>query len=219
MRHKGNVPDIVLRQRAEPDGAVDTRIVEEVKVGAVLRGGGQFSVFNAGDARIVTAEERNLTRFVADRQCGVVHPVVTGDREQGGGAGTEFARHIRLKGKEPALVFSNQFPVQPDLCLVGHRAEAKHQAAGIKHPGHLNAALVVRPAVVVPQFLVLPLVIVAAGHSHQAGGRQRRGGVNVRTGKVMREAEIPKSVQFHAESRIILLRIKHTAASFRVFYQ
>ena len=61
----------------------------------------------------------------------------------------------------------------------------------------------------VPQGLVLPLVVVAAGHRHGAGAGQRGGGVDVRPLRVMAQAEVPHTALFHTQAGGVLLGVQH----------
>ena len=121
--HYGHILDILFLGGIEPHWAVDARIVEEIKVRAILRCGGALSGFHAGDARVVRAKEGRLSVLVAHRQGAVVYPVVAGDGQQRGLAGAQQGGNICFKGGKAALVLCNELAVQPDFCGVGHRAE------------------------------------------------------------------------------------------------
>ena len=173
VRHYSHILDILFRGGVEHHRAVDARIVEEIKVRAVLGCGGALGGFHAGDARIVRAKKGQLSVLVAHRQGAVVHPVVAGDGQQRRLAGAQQGGDICFKGSKAALMLCNELAVQPDLGRVSHRAEPQHHPLPGAESGQRDLALIPYPAVVVAQGggLVV-LVVVAGGHGDGLGIRQ-----------------------------------------------
>ena len=186
---------------------MDARIVEKVKVRAVLRCGGALGGFHAGDARVVRAKEGQLSVLVAHRQGAVVHPVVAGDGQQRSLAGMQQVGDIRFKGRKAALVLRNELAVQPDFCGVGHRAKLQHHPLPGAEGGQCNAALIPRPAVVAAQGggLVV-LVVVAGGHGDGLGIRQGLCGVEL-VFLAAAQRKLPCTVQAQFQACFILFRI------------
>ena len=205
--HYGHILDILFWGGVEHHRAVDARIVEKVKVRAVLRCGGALGGFHAGDARVVRAKEGQLSVLVAHRQGAVVHPVVAGDGQQRSLAGMQQVGDIRFKGRKAALVLRNELAVQPDFCGVGHRAKLQHHPLPGAEGGQCNAALIPRPAVVAAQGggLVV-LVVVAGGHGDGLGIRQGLCGVEL-VFLAAAQRKLPCAVQTQLQACFILFRI------------
>ena len=84
--HYGHILDVLFRGGVEHHRAMDARIVEKVKVGAVLGCGGTLGSLHTGDTRVVRAKEGQLPVLVAHRQGDLAlipHPAVVA--AQGGG--------------------------------------------------------------------------------------------------------------------------------------
>ena len=205
--HYGHILDILFWGGVEHHRAVDARIVEKVKVRAVLGCGGALCSLHAGDARIVRAKEGQLSFFVAHRQGAVVHPVVAGHGQQRGLAGTQQGGNICFKGGKAALVLRNELAVQPDLCGVGHRAEPQHHPLPGAESGQGDLALIPCPAVVAAQGggLVV-LVVVAGGHGDGLGIRQGPCGIEL-VFRAAAQRKRPCAVKAQLQARFILFRI------------
>ena len=186
---------------------MDARIVEEIKVGAVLGCGGALGGFHAGDARVVRAKEGQLSVLVAHRQGAVVYPVVAGDGQQHRLAGVQQGGDVCFKGSKAALVLRNKLAVQPDLCGVGHRAEPQHHPLPGAESGQGNFALIPCPAVVAAQGggLVV-LVVVAGGHGDGLGIRQGLCGIEL-VFHAAAQRKRPCAVKAQLQARFILFRI------------
>ena len=186
---------------------MDARIVEEIKVRAVLGCGGALGSFHTGNARIVRAKEGQLSLLIAHRQGAVVHPVVTGYGQQHGLAGAQQVGDIRFKGRKAALVLRNELAVQPDLCGMGHRAEPQHHPLPCAESGQGDFALIPCPAVVAAQGggLVV-LVVVAGGHGDGLGIRQGLCGVEL-VFHTAAQRKRPCAVKAQLQARFILFRI------------
>ena len=205
--HHGHILDILFGGGIEPHRAVDARIVEKVKVGAVLGCGGALGGFHAGDARVVRAKEGQLSILVAHRQGAVVHPVVTGDGQQHRLAGAQQGGDVCFKGGKAALVLRNKLAVQPYLCGVGHRAEPQHHPLPGAESGQGDLALIPCPAVVAAQGggLVV-LVVVAGGHGDGLGIRQGLCGIEL-VFHAAAQRKRPCAVKAQLQARFILFRI------------
>ena len=207
VRHYGHILDILFRGGVEHHRAVDARIVEEIKVRAVLGCGGALGSFHTGNARIVRAKEGQLSLLIAHRQGAVVHPVVTGYGQQHGLAGAQQGSNICFKGRKAALVLCDELAVQPDFCGVGHRAEPQHHPLPCAEGGQGDFALIPRPAVVAAQGggLVV-LVVVAGGHGDGLGVRQGLCGIKL-VFLAAAQCKLPCAVNAQFQARFILFRI------------
>ena len=174
---------------------MDARIVKEVKVGAVLGRGDALGGFHAGNARVVRPEERQLPGFVAHGQGAVIHPVVAGDREQGGLAGGQQGSDVRLKGGEAALVFGHKLTVQPDVSRVGDSLEPQDDPLPGAERGQGDRPLIPGPAVVTAQGRgLIVLVVVAGRHRNGLWVRQRLCRVEL-GGILTAQLEVPGAIQ------------------------
>ena len=186
---------------------MDARIVEEIKVRAVLGCGGALGGFHAGDARVVRAKEGQLSVLVAHRQGAVVHPVVAGYGQQRRFAGAQQGGDVCFKGSKAALVLCDKLAVQPDVCRVGHRAEPQHHPLPGAESGQRDLALIPCPAVVAAQGggLVV-LVVVAGGHGDGLGIRQGLCGIEL-VFHAAAQRKRPCAVKAQLQARFILFRI------------
>ena len=205
--HYGHILDILFWGGVEHHRAVDARIVEEIKVRAVLGCGGALGGFHAGDARVVRAKEGQLSVLVAHRQGAVVYPVVAGEGQQCSLAGMQQGGNICFKGGKAALVLCNELAVQPDLCGVSHRAEPQHHPLPCAEGGQGDFALIPCPAVVAAQGggLVV-LVVVAGGHGDGLGIRQGLCGIEL-VFHAAAQRKRPCAVKAQLQARFILFRI------------
>ena len=186
---------------------MDARIVEKVKVGAVLGCGGALGSLHTGDARVVRSKEGQLSVLVAHRQGAVVYPVVAGDGQQHRLAGVQQGGNVCFKGGKAALVLCNELAVQPDVCRVGHRAEPQHHPLPCAEGGQGDFALIPCPAVVAAQGggLVV-LVVVAGGHGDGLGIRQGLCGIEL-VFHAAAQRKRPCAVKAQLQARFILFRI------------
>ena len=205
--HYGHILDILFWGGVEHHRAVDARIVEEIKVRAVLGCGGALGGFHAGDARVVRAKEGQLSVLVAHRQGAVVHPVVAGDGQQRGLAGMQQGGNICFKGGKAALVLCDKLAVQPDLCGVGHRTEPQHHPLPGAESGQGDFALIPCPAVVAAQGGGLVVLVVVAGR-YRDGLGVRQGLCGVELGfRAAAQRKRPCAVKAQLQARFILFRI------------
>mgnify|MGYP001412285023 CR=1 FL=1 len=186
---------------------MDARIVEKVKVGAVLGCGGTLGSLHTGGTRVVRAKEGQLAVLVAHRQGAVVHPVVTGHGEQSRFAGLQQRGDIGFKGGKAALVLRNELTVQPDLCGVGHRAKPQHHPLPCAEGGQGDFALIPCPAVVAAQGGGLVVLVVVAGrHGDGLGIRQGLCGIEL-VFHAAAQRKRPCAVKAQLQARFILFRI------------
>ena len=205
--HHGHILDILFGGGIEPHRAVDARIVEKVKVRAVLGCGGALGGFHAGDARVVRAKKGQLSILVAHRQGAVVYPVVAGDGQQHRLAGVQQGGDVCFKGGKAALVLCNELAVQPDLCGVGHRAEPQHHPLPSAESGQRDLALIPCPAVVAAQGGGLVVLVVVAGR-YRDGLGVRQGLCGVELGfRAAAQRKRPCAVKAQLQARFILFRI------------
>ena len=207
VRHYSHILDILFRGGVEHHRAVDARIVEEIKVGAVLGCGGALGSLHTGDARVVRAKEGQLAVLVAHRQSAVVHPVVAGHGEQSRFAGVQQCGDIGFKGGKAALVLRNELTVQPDLCRVGHRAKPQHHPLPGAEGRQGELALIPCPAVVAAQGRGLVVLVVVAGRNGD-GLRVRQGlcGVEL-VFLATAQRKLPCAVHAQFQACFILFRI------------
>ena len=205
--HYGHILDILFGGGVEPHWSVDARIVEKVKVGAVLGCGGALGSLHTGDARVVRSKEGQLSVLVAHRQGAVVYPVVAGDGQQHRLAGVQQGGNVCFKGGKAALVLCDKLAVQPDVCRVGHRAEPQRHPLPCAEGGQGDFALIPRPAVVAAQGggLVV-LVVVAGGHGDGLGIRQGLCGIEL-VFHAAAQRKRPCAVKAQLQARFILFRI------------
>ena len=205
--HYGHILDILFWGGVEHHRAVDARIVEEIKVRAVLGCGGTLSSLHTGDTRVVRAKEGQLSVLVAHRQGAVVHPVVAGYGQQRRFAGAQQSGDVRFKGGKAALVLCNELADQPDLGRVGHRAEPQHHPLPGAEGGQGDLALIPHPAVVAAQGggLVV-LVVVAGGHGDGLGIRQGLCGIEL-VFHAAAQRKRPCAVKAQLQTCFILFRI------------
>ena len=205
--HYGHILDVLFRGGVEHHRAMDARIVEKVKVGAVLGCGGTLGSLHTGDTRVVRAKEGQLPVLVAHRQGAVVHPVVTGYGQQCGLAGLQQSGDVRFKGGKAALVLCNELAVQPDLGRVGHRAEPQHHPLPGAEGGQGDLALIPHPAVVAAQGGGLVVLVVVAGR-YRDGLGVRQGLCGVELGfRAAAQRKRPCAVKAQLQARFILFRI------------
>ena len=215
--HHGHILDVLFRGGVEHHRAVDTGVVEKVKVGAILGCGGALGSLHTGDTRVVRAKEGQLPVLVAHRQGAVVHPVVTGDGQQSRFAGAQQGGDIRFKGGKAALVLRNELAVQPDLGRVGHRAEPQHHPLPGAESGQGNLALIPCPAIMAAQGSGLVVLVVVAGwHGDGLGVRQGFCGVELGF-HAAAQRKRPCAVKSQLQTCFILFRIQHNV--FPLFLQ
>ena len=120
-RHKGDIPDILLRCGCQPYRPLDSCVIEEIECRPVdspflLKLLARFHRRNAG---IVRTEERCFP-FRPDGQCGVIDPVIRFDGQLRGFSRSEQSFKFHLKRQKTAPVFRNFLPVQKNPRVMCH---------------------------------------------------------------------------------------------------
>ena len=113
--------------------------------------------------QVVGAEEGRLA-LRADRQGGMVDPVVRLDGQLRGFPGLHQAVQLHLEGQEPAPVGGDFPSVQQHARAVRHRVEPQAGAQALPGRGQRDLPAVFRDPRRVPEAGVRALVVIGRGH-------------------------------------------------------